>query len=53
MSEDEILAKYEPGTPGWAKDSIEYYTCSKHDKKTQYHRSSDIVVHAESETECF
>lgn len=52
MTEEELSKKYDDGTPWWRRDAIERYVCEKHGRPTIFIRDHDIVVHADSDTEC-
>lgn len=53
ITEKELDEKYPEGTAYWEKDRNEYYICASHGRPTVYHRDPDLVVHTDTETECY
>lgn len=52
ITERELDTKYPEGTPYWRKEAIERYVCEKHGLSTIYIRDEDIVIHADTDSEC-
>lgn len=53
ITQKQLDQKYAPETPWWRKDPVERFICEKHGESTIFIRDSDMVLHANSDSECY